>query len=213
MKTAKGNKKMIWIVVAVALIAIIAWGPLASRVEQAKYTVEKAEGNIELRRYEPAIIAETTVKGEREIAIKEGFRTIAGYIFGDNTASAKVAMTAPVTQQSEKIAMTAPVIQQASAEGEWKVRFVMPSSYTLKTLPKPNNTAVKLKTIPAHRFAVIRFSGTANEARIAKNMEALAEYVKVNKLRPRGSPTLAFYNPPWTLPFFRRNEVMVEIGG
>lgn len=203
-------KRILWMVLLLTVVGFAAWGPIVSDVEQAQYTVEKTEGKFELRRYEPMIVAETTVKGERKAAINQGFRTIADYIFGNNTTAAKVEMTAPVTQQSEKIPMTAPVIQQGSGD-EWKVRFVMPASYTLATLPKPNNKEVRLRVTPAKRFAVVRFSGVAGEQSIAKNTETLMAAVTEQKLRALAAPTLAFYNPPWTLPFLRRNEVMVEI--
>ena len=90
--------------------------------------------------------------GERRDAIGKGFRIIADYIFGNNTTAQKVPMTAPVTQQdSQKIAMTAPVTQQGDGN-TWRVRFIMPSNYTLETLPKPNNPAIKLKEVGARRF-------------------------------------------------------------
>jgi SOUL heme-binding protein len=157
------------------------------------------------------IVAEADVYGERDKAIGEGFRIIADYIFGNNLSSQKVAMTAPVTQQaSEKIAMTAPVTQQGEGNS-WQVRFVMPASYTLETLPKPKNPAVKLKEIDGKRFAVIRFSGLAGEDSLKCHTDQLAEFVRAKKLAAVSTPTYAFYNPPWTLPFLRRNEVMIEI--
>ena len=205
---------MIWIAVGVALAGLAAWGPIASNVEQAKYEVIEATDGFEIRKYAPHIVAETTVEGERKQAINEGFRKIADYIFGNNTASAKVAMTAPVKQEAvgQKIAMTAPVTQQ-EAGGTWKVQFVMPAEYTMKTLPKPNNTEVVLKPVAAKTFAVVTFSGTAGESSIAARTAELEARVKEKKLRTIGKPTLAFYNPPWTLPFLRRNEVLVEVKG
>ena len=120
-------------------------------------------------------------------------------------------MTAPVTQaMSEKIAMTAPVMQQ-EFDGRWKVRFVMPKKYTLETLPKPNSKEVVLVTVPARRFAVIRFSGLTSNENIKKHTEKLKAYILAQNLKPMGGPLFAFYNPPWTLPFLRRNEVMIEI--
>lgn len=172
----------------------------------------EAHGAIEIRDYEPMIVAEATVSGERKAAINEGFRTIADYIFGNNITSQKVAMTAPVTQQaSEKIAMTAPVTQQAGDGSQWTVHFVMPSTYSMKTLPKPKDAAVTLKEIPAKRYAVIRFSGSANENRLAQETTTLDDFVAQQRLKKKSSPTYAFFNPPWTLPFLRRNEVMIEI--
>lgn len=198
-------------VVAVVLLGAALWGPIVSNVEQPKYQVIDSSGNIEIRDYAPMIVAEAEVAGDRRDAIGKGFRIIADYIFGNNTSAQKVPMTAPVTQQgSEKIAMTAPVTQQGDGN-IWRVRFVMPSSYTIETLPKPNNPAVKLKEIGAKRYAAIRFSGRAGEDSLKRHTEDLNAFIRAKNLTPLSAPTYAFYNPPWTLPFLRRNEVMVEI--
>ena len=209
------RKYMWWAVavVAVVLIGAALWGPIVSNVEQPKFTVVTRSGDVEIRDYAPMIVAEAEVIGDRREAISKGFRTIADYIFGNNTAAQKVAMTAPVSQQaSEKIAMTAPVTQQADGNS-WRVRFVMPSHYTMDTLPKPNNPAVILKEIPSTRFAVIRFSGMAGADSLKRNTDKLTAFVKAKGLSPPSPPTYAFYNPPWTLPVLRRNEVLVEIEG
>ncbi len=206
------GRTMLWIIAGVAVIGAAAWGPIvSSNVEHAKYEVVETHEAIEIRNYAPHIVAEVTVSGERKEAINQGFRLIADYIFGNNTASSKMAMTAPVIQQpSEKIAMTAPVIQQGSG-GQWNVRFVMPANYTLATIPKPNNTAVTLHEIASKRFAAIRFSGMAGEETLKEKTDALNAFIADKKLKTLSTPTFAFYNPPWTLPFLRRNEVMVEI--
>jgi effector-binding domain-containing protein len=124
-------------------------------------------------------------------------------------------MTAPVMQQpGEKIAMTAPVIQQATDHsGHWKVSFVMPAGYTLETLPLPNNSQVEALSIPAKRYAVIRFSGLTGEENLQKHLEELVKYARKINLHTLGEPIFAFYNPPWTLPFLRRNEIMIEVKG
>lgn len=200
-------------VLAVFLLGAALWGPIVSNVERPKYKVIESSNNIEIRDYAPMIVAEAEVSGDRREAINKGFRIIADYIFGNNTAAQKVPMSAPVTQQqSEKIAMTAPVTQQEDGEN-WRVRFVMPSSYTMDTLPKPNNPAVKLKEIPTKRFAVIRFSGMGGEDSLRRHTNELNEFISAKNLSPLSPPTYAFYNPPWTLPFLRRNEVIVEVAG
>lgn len=186
-----------------------------SNVEHPKYELVERSGNIEIRDYAPMIIAEAKVEGERAEAIRTGFRIIADYIFGNNAGAKKVAMTAPVAQQSgeevaEKIAMTAPVAQQGDGNS-WRVHFVMPSSYSLETLPKPNNPQVMLREIPAKRFAVIQFSGMGRDASLEHHTAALNDFVKANDLTPASQPTYAFYNPPWTLPFLRRNEILIEL--
>jgi hypothetical protein len=208
------SKKLVWWIVgigAVLLLGAALWGPIVSNVEHPKYTLVERSGNIEIRDYAPMIVAETEVTGDRREAIGKGFRLIADYIFGNNTASKKVEMTAPVTQQgSEKIAMTAPVTQQGDGKS-WRVRFIMPSKYTLETLPKPNNAAVELKEVPGKRFAVIRFSGMGGKESLDRHTKELEEFLSAKNLTPLSPPTYAFYNPPWTLPFLRRNEVLVEI--
>ncbi len=206
------KKKYLWLILLLVGIGFAAWGPIVSNVEQAKYIVVEHHGRIEIRDYVSMIVAEAEVKGEREPAIQQGFRMIADYIFGNNISAQKVAMTAPVTQQaSEKIAMTAPVTQQGGSTGSWKIHFMMPSSYTMETLPKPNNTAVVIKEIPQRRYAVIRFSGIANQPRLAKETQQLEAFIEEHRLNVLSAPTYAFFNPPWTLPFLRRNEVMIEI--
>jgi len=204
---------MWWTIAGIAVLGAALWGPIVSNVEQAKYVVVEQNNNIEIRDYAPMIVAETEVSGTREKAIGEGFRMIADYIFGNNSTTQKVSMTAPVTQQGrEKIAMTAPVTQQGDGN-TWRVHFVMPASHSMHTLPKPNNPAVKLKEIGAKRYAVIRFSGMAGEDSLKHHTEELSEFITARKLKSLSAPTYAFFNPPWTLPFSRRNEVMVEIAG
>lgn len=202
---------MLWIISALVILGAAAWSQTVSNVEQAKYEVVRSQGDIEVRLYPPMIVAEAEVTGDRKEAINEGFRIIADYIFGNNISKKNVAMTAPVVQQqSEQIAMTAPVTQEGN-RGQWKVRFVMPSSYTMATLPKPNNDVVKLVEMPSKRFAVIRFSGMAGEASLKDHTDELNNFITARKLSALSPPSYAFYNPPWTLPFLRRNEVMIEV--
>lgn len=206
------KKKYIFLIaLSTIIIAAILTGPIMSNVEQARYTVVKSDGPIEIRDYPPMIVAETIVSGERKQAISQGFRIIADYIFGNNIGSNKVAMTAPVLQEaSEKIAMTAPVMQQ-SYNDSWKVRFVMPSQYTIENLPKPNNPSVELVEVVGKRFAVIRFSGLATGDTLNQKEDELKAYLDRNQMIAAGQPAYAFFNPPWTLPFLRRNEVMIEL--
>jgi hypothetical protein len=198
---------------AIALLAIAAAtaGTIMSRVEQPEYKVTSSEGSIELREYGAMIVAEAEVKGERKAAITEGFRLIAAYIFGANKPSAKISMTAPVQQQAKQtIAMTAPVTQKAS-DGDWTVSFIMPKGWSMDTLPAPTNKRVKLVPVPAKRMVVIRFSGTADDRSIATKTAELRKYAADHTLSVIGEPALAFYNPPWTLPFLRRNEIILGL--
>jgi DNA gyrase inhibitor GyrI len=203
-----------------------------SNVEQPQYRVVEQHDNIELRDYPSMIVAEAQFTGTRSSAINAGFRTIADYIFGNNITAQKVAMTAPVLQQdsqqdsqqkpqrspqqdseqsSAKIAMTAPVTQQGDGNS-WRVRFIMPSSYTMATLPTPKNPAVTLREIPGRRYAVIRFSGLAGDDNLRRHADELHAYLAGRQMTAVGAPSYAFYNPPWTLPFMRRNEVLLELG-
>ena len=182
-----------------------------SQVEQPQYSVVESQGKIEIRQYAPLIVAEVEVKGERLKALNQGFRLIADYIFGNNLSSQKVPMTAPVMQEAgEKIPMTAPVTQEGTGDS-WKVRFVMPSAYTLDSLPKPKNSAVHLIALPARKAVVIRFSGSNTDKNVFSHRDSLLKYIADQHLSVAGHPETAFYNPPWTLPFLRRNEIMVEI--
>lgn len=204
--------KIVIVLLFVIIILVLAFmGNIISNVEQPKYKVLRTKGNIEVREYEPMIVAEVEVSGERKEAIRQGFRILADFIFGNNVSNKRMEMTAPVTNQlSEKMAMTAPVMQEKYME-KWKVRFVMPAKYSLETLPKPNSNEVTLITVPARRFAVIRFSGLADDVNIKQHTQELEAYIFAENIKTIGKPVLAFYNPPWTVPFLRRNEVMIEI--
>ena len=202
---------MIVAIIGIVLIGAIAAGPVMSDVETPNYEVVKSQDAIEIRQYEPIIIAEVQISGKREDAIGDGFRLLADYIFGNNIANQDIAMTAPVEQQKNtKIAMTAPVQQQSTGD-DWQVSFVMPSEYTMDTLPKPVNERVVLKEIPAKTFVAITFSGTNSDENVKAHEKILLEYVEANDLSVISTPQYAFYNPPWTLPPMRRNEVMIEI--
>ena len=182
--------------------------------ENPPYQVLERDGQFELRQYDDYIVAEVTVEDGFDEALTRGFRILADYIFGNNTArqggNEKISMTAPVTlePQSEKINMTAPVAMERSGEN-WRVHFVMPSEYDLATLPVPNNPAVRLREVPATNYAVIRFSGWVSEKKVAAKTAELMAWLDSKGIEASGEPELARYNPPWTLPFLRRNEVMV----
>jgi effector-binding domain-containing protein len=188
----------------------------AMATEEPKFTLIEKEEAFELRTYAPKIIAEVLVDGDMSEASGNGFKLIADFIFGNNTAqsgkSEKISMTAPVSVKatSEKISMTAPVGLQQANNG-WRVYFVMPSQYTMQTLPKPNNPKVNIKLMPEQKFAVIRFSGLVGEEKMDAKLAELNQWIARKNLKVLGSPELARYNPPWTLPFLRRNELMVEV--
>lgn len=197
----------------------------AMAIEEPIYKVLVTEGSFEVRQYAPMLVAETVVDGDMDEASRRGFKNIADFIFGNNSAaktgsSAKIAMTAPVTvePQSEKIAMTAPVTVSPTAKdtsmntsGKWRVQFVMPSKYTMANIPQPNNSEVKLREIPGKFFAVNRYTGFNNQARVQAKTDELSAWIQRKNFKTLGSPQLSRYDPPWTLPMFRRNEIMVEV--
>lgn len=203
----------IFIVLAAILIIWSVYGYFAARVEKAEYVVTEKLVDYEIRTYSPHIAAQTRVQGEYKDSLNSGFSIIAGYIFGGNTKRQSIAMTAPVTEQlaaSEKIAMTAPV--QASIEGDSHIiSFVMPRSYTLETLPRPNDARVELVEVPAQTMAVIRFSGWRTDGRVVSMKTKLAEALARDGVTVVGSPIYAGYNAPFTPPWMTRNEVMVQI--
>ena len=204
--------------VLLSFITLLLSAGKAMATEEPKYRLIEKDGAFEVRAYDSKLIAEVVLDGEMSDATSAGFRLLADYIFGNNTAasgrSEKISMTAPVTVEprSEKIAMTAPVAIQSEQKG-WRVWFVMPSQFSLATLPKPNNPLVLIKPIAAKRYAVVRFSGWVDDEKMQAKVKELSAWLAVKKLTSKGQPELARYNPPWTLPFLRRNEVMLEITG
>jgi DNA gyrase inhibitor GyrI len=183
------KKLFLWVLMGTAILAAILWGPIVSNVEQARYDIVESHGKIEIRDYEPMIVAEVSVPGDRKTAISDGFRKIADFIFGNNVSSRKVEMTAPVTQKpDEKTAITAPVTQQGG-EGFWQVRFVMPSRHTMEGLPKPNSPDVVLKEVAGKRFAVIRFSGCAKTNSLEERTNDLQAFIENKKLQAISRPT------------------------
>jgi hypothetical protein len=185
-------------------------------VEQPKYRVEKDYGSFEVRVYERAIIAETVVTGTFGEGSNEGFRRLAGYIFGANDGGRKIAMTAPVSAEparGRKIAMTAPVGSEKTPDG-WIVTFTMPSSLTIDTLPVPNDARVSLREVSSRRVAAVRFSGTWGAEKFETIARKLGSDVKeAGLVSADGPPVFARYDPPWTPWFLRRNEVLIVLDG
>jgi hypothetical protein len=181
------------------------------RVEEPAFSVIETPAGLEIRQYGPRIAAETTVTGPDEKARSAGFRRLAGYIFGGNASRASIAMTAPVTQASEKIAMTAPVTQTPDGAGAWRIQFIMPSEYSLDTLPTPKDPSVRLVALEPETFAVLRFSGSIRDEAITARKAELQRRVIETGWRPVGEPVAWFYDPPWRLPSNRRNEVAVRV--
>jgi hypothetical protein len=199
--------------------------PSAMAIEEPRYEVLVSDGPFEIRHYAPMLVAETFVDGNLDAASSKGFRLIADFIFGNNQLQgsdqkSKIAMTAPVTVEplSSKIAMTAPVTvapQSADVRPEsvqrWRIHFVMPSTYTLETIPKPKNDAVRLREIPEKYFAVHKYSWLNTQSRVHQKTQEILQWTQQRSLQVLGAPQLARYDPPWTVPMLKRNEIMVEV--
>ncbi|MDD5459618.1 MAG: heme-binding protein [Phycisphaerae bacterium] len=181
-------------------------------IEKPKYTALGKEGSFEVRQYPSYLIAETIVNADFKDAGNVAFRPLFNYISGDNGKKESISMTAPVNQQnlSEKISMTAPVSQTA-AEDKYAVSFVMPSEYTMETIPEPLDTSVVIKQIPVQTMAAVRYSGTWSQKKYETKKAALEEFIQRKKLAVLGEPIFARYNPPFELWFLRRNEVLIPV--
>ena len=180
--------------------------------EEAPYTVIKTDDIFELREYMPQVLAEIIVDGDLEGAGNKAFRPLFRYISGDNKSRGKIAMTAPVSQEQkgEKISMTAPVSQQ-SVQGKWAVSFMMPASYTMETLPTPDDPNITLRQVPARRVAAVRYSGFWSEEKYLLHKEKLEKWINDNRFTVTGEPVWARYNAPFTPWFMRRNEVLIPV--
>lgn len=176
-------------------------------------------GEVEIRTYDARIAAQTVVTGDSDAARNAGFRKLAGYIFGANAGRTSIAMTAPVAQSpaeapagaSQTIAMTAPVAQSPSGSGRWTIQFFMPASWTLEELPVPRDPSVQLTTVPAQTYAVLRFTGLGSTRSVDAHKAELLDGLKDSGWSAIGEPVAWFYDPPWSIPSLRRNEVAVRV--
>ncbi|MHA7651399.1 SOUL family heme-binding protein [Mycobacterium sp. ML4] len=166
--------------------------------EEPAHSTEKLSRDVEIRHYGDRIAAETTVVADEESARNVGFRRIARYIFGANN-------------DREKVAMTAPVAQESRGEGEWVIQFFMPSHKTMDTLPKPDDDDVKLVSVPPVTVAVHRFSGIPTRRAVESHTEHLMSTLGEFGFEATDSPAAWFYDPPWTVPALRRNEIAVPV--
>jgi hypothetical protein len=166
----------------------------AIAIEEPVYQVEKAweAEQIEIRAYAPRVMAVTGMDEDSD----GGFRVLAGYIFGGNAEEQKIAMTAPVQQ---------------SMAGEKEMAFMIPAEYALEDLPEPEDERVSFREAPAYTAAVIQFSGWASVDKADENWQQLRRFLIAEGIEITGQPTLNQYNPPWTLPFMRRNEIIVPV--
>ncbi len=178
----------------IAMLALTANGAMADKVEEPAYTSLGELDEVELRRYAPSIQARTSLADSGQT--NSGFRRLAGYIFGGNDREMEIAMTAPVEETLEE---------------EPTMAFTMPSEHRMEDLPAPDDASVELVAVPERTVAVIAFSGWATGGKVADKTEELMTTLKNNGIEASGSPSLNQYNPPWTPPFMRRNEIMVAV--
>ena len=188
---------------------------IRSGYEQAAYTVVDRVGEtIEVRQYRTQLVAEVVVEAADEKRGRNAaFRALFDYISGANRSQEKVAMTAPVETgtASEKIAMTVPVETGRQPEGRYVMRFFLPANYTLKTAPQPTDPRVIVRELPERTLAVLSFSGSTSAENVDHQLTVLETAMNGSTWRPSGAPAAMFYDPPWTIPFLRRNEVAVPV--
>jgi len=184
----------------------------AQAIEETKFKVIESEGRFELRQYSPYIVAETFVEGDFSKAGNEAFRRLAGYINGQNRRKQTIPMTAPVSQEADsvKIPMTAPVNQERAGE-KWRFTFLMPTEYTLETLPEPLDSRVELKKVSERIMAALKYSGTWSQSRYKEKEKQLMEWIERRGLKQIGEPIFARYDPPFMPWFLRRNEVLIPV--
>lgn len=206
-----------WIWLLGLLLMLFVIGSFAAkwflRYEEPEYELTERWGAVEVREYGPRLVAETTVRATADAAGNQGFRILVAYISGKNTSAAKISMTAPVTQETsegERISMTAPVTQEADSEG-FVIRFMMPSSYTLESLPKPVDPRVSLRELPRRRVAAIRYSGSWSQSNYEKHLAELRRVLQARGLHPDAEPVWARYDPPFVPWFLKRNEILIEL--
>ena len=191
-------------------------------LEQPKFQSLEKDAEFELRLYSPMVVAEVVVQGDLASAGKEGSRLVKQYIFREGPhasadqkkeASDRISMTLPVTMEKEpeKISMTLPVTMEAKSESTYRLHFVMPSSYTLDTLPKSADPRVTIRAIPEQKFASIRFSKFSTEANVAEQTSLLKSWMHKKGLVAGGSPQFARYDPPSVPPLFRRSEILIQV--
>jgi hypothetical protein len=193
---------------------LLALAAPAMAIEQPRYTVVDREGDVEIRQYEPYMVAETFVDAQFDSAGNEGFRRLFRYIAGDNRSGTEISMTAPVAQRQAgtRIDMTSPV-GQVPAEGGYWVSFVVPASFTPDTVPQPTDDRVAIREVPAQLMAVGRYAGTWRADRYQSEEKQLLAKLHERGLSVAGPASFARYNPPFMPPFLRRNEILVPLRG
>lgn len=219
-------KKRTWIAAGLAIVVLgggaVAWAQYRN-IEKPAFEVVAQSEDFEVREYAPMIVAEVTHTGPRSEALNNGFRRLAAYIFAQDRPGAEanaeqgeeIAMTSPVLlDQTQEIAMTSPVMQDGASDGDadgaWRTRFVMPSQYTLETLPQTPED-ITLTEVPGRRMAAVRFSGSGTSSDLEREEARLRSWMAENSLEATGPAEYAFYDAPMVPSPLRRNEVMIPV--
>ena len=182
---------------------------IRSGTEQLGYTVVDKEGSFEIREYDNFLVAETIMgESHSKDSSSNGFRKLFKYISGDNSivSSEKIEDEA----SSMKIAMTAPVFMEPD-RSQWKMSFVLPNKYNLQNVPIPNNSEVTVKEVKSKRMVVYTFSGNFDFENIEKQKGKLQDWVTKKNLKTKNGFSYAGYDPPWTVPSLRKNEILIEV--
>lgn len=180
--------------------------------ETLDYTKIYSEGDFEVRKYSSYLVAQIKFKKETKDKSSDAFKILAAYIFGANTSKNKISMTSPVLEKkSQKIAMTAPV-EQLKESGMYTMRFIMPKKYTLETLPTPKDNRVEIISVKSKLVAVTSYTWTNSPKKKELYQKKLESWLKNNnKYSKVGGAYFASYNPPWTIPFLKTNEVIIPV--
>ena len=209
-KSREEASPAIWLGMVIGLALVVAFPRTTMATEKAKYTVVHDFKDFEIRDYPPAIVAETDVESDFEDAGNEGFRRLFAYISGSNSRRQPISMTAPVTQSDAATKMAGSFIERVKT-ASYAVSFLMPSNSTIENLPLPKDNRVKIRRIPAVRFASIRYSGFWSQGEFDRNLKKLVKGVEREHFRMTGSPVWARYDPPFIPWFMRRNEILIAI--
>jgi len=195
------------------LAAMVLFARASAGLEQPNYTVKSSEGSIEIRQYDTVAAVEVVVSGNRSEATRKAFRILFDYISGNNSGDEKVAMTAPVRQETvaAEIAMTAPVTQTSAGSDQWRVAFYLPAQYTAETAPRPLDERVKRISVTGGLVAAIRFSGRWTDNNFDRHLSKLKAHLSDAGWTAAGAPIYAYFNDPFTLPPLRRNEIQIPL--
>jgi hypothetical protein len=193
-------------------VLLLVTGCAGNKVAEAKYTVVEKDGRFELRNYESQIVAETVVDADFEEAGNEAFKRLFSYISGNNKPAGKIAMTAPVSQRPVGVKINMSTSMRRKLEKDkWVVSFMMPSSYTMDTIPQPKDSRIVLRQMPARRFCAVSYSGRWTQENYRKYKIELENWMRRKKIKSAGEAIWARYNPPWTLWFLKRNEILYPV--